>query len=107
MNKKEYVSRILQLYLALPETPNRVNRLDYRLAEELNEKGIAEEHVEAAMLMATARRLARNPKASPLGPIRSLHYFLPVLNEVTKNGIPEGYLQYLRGYLRSRFKHHG
>ncbi len=105
MNKKEYVSRILQLYLALPETPNRINRLDYRLAEELNNKGIVQEDVETAMLMATARRLARNPKAPPLGPIRSLHYFLPVLNEVIQNGIPKGYLQYLRNRLHGCFKH--
>jgi hypothetical protein len=95
MNKKDYVSKVLQLYLALPETPSRLNRLDYRLAGELHERGVTQEEIETAMLMAIARRLARNPQAPPLGPIRSLHYFLPVLNEVSSTRVPEGYLQYL------------
>ena len=38
--------------------------------------------VETAFLLASVRRAARRPDAIPLGPIRSLHYFLPVIEEL-------------------------
>ena len=95
---------ILQLYLALPETPSWSNKLDYRLTEDLYDKGVSQQDMETAMLLATARRLARSPQAPPLAPIRSLHYFLPALEEVTRKQMPEGYLQYLRASLQPLLK---
>ena len=32
----------------------------------------------------------------PLGSIRSLHYFLPVIEELLAQAVPESYLAYLR-----------
>ena len=32
----------------------------------------------------------------PLGPIRSLHYFMPVIEELLAHPVPESYLAYLR-----------
>jgi len=32
----------------------------------------------------------------PLGPIRSLHYFMPVIEALLAQAIPESYLAYLR-----------
>jgi hypothetical protein len=54
--------------------------------------------VEAAFLLASARRAARRPDAIPLGPIRSLHYFLPVIQELLHTPLHHGdaYLAYLR-----------
>jgi hypothetical protein len=95
VSKSEYVERILKLYTGLAETPTRYSRLDRRLAEELYEKGIALEEVEAAMLLASARRLLRSKDAPKLGPIRSLHYFLPVIEEVRQQPLSAGYLEYL------------
>jgi hypothetical protein len=80
--REEYVSRVLSLYLGLAETPARSSRLDRRLAEELYENQIGLEEVESAMILASARRLLRSANAPKLGPIRSLHYFLPVIDEV-------------------------
>jgi hypothetical protein len=80
-----FVERILSLYLVLPETPPRASRTDRRLAEELYEKKIKEGEVEAALLRATARRLLRSADAPKLGPIRSLHYLLPAIDEVRIN----------------------
>ena len=101
---KDYVSAILELYLALPETPQRFSKLDYRLAQELYNQGVRQQDMEMGMLLATARRLARSSQALPLAPIRSLHYFLPALQEVTRKQIPPGYLQYLRASLQAQFK---
>jgi hypothetical protein len=48
------------------------------------------------MRLALARRNARPPDADPLPPIRSLHYFMPVIDELPPGPPPEGYLDYLR-----------
>ena len=48
------------------------------------------------MRLALGRRNARPPDADPLPPIRSLHYFLPVIDELPPGPPPEGYLDYLR-----------
>ena len=44
------------------------------------------------------RRAARRPDALPLGPIRSLHYFLPVIEELLHTPLRYGqtYLASLR-----------
>lgn len=99
-----FVERILKLYQDLPETPSRASRTDRRLAEELYEKGIQEEEVEASLLLATARRLLRSADAPKLGPIRSLHYFLPVIEEVRTSPLSASYLEYLRRKLSDRAK---
>jgi hypothetical protein len=48
------------------------------------------------MRLALGRRKARPPDADPLQPIRSLHYFLPVIDELPPGPPPDGYLNYLR-----------
>lgn len=95
-SKPEYVEQVLKLYLGLSETPARYSRLDRRLAEDLYEKGIELEEVGAAMILATARRLLRSKDAPRLGQIRSLHYFLPVIEEVRSVPISSDYIEYLR-----------
>jgi hypothetical protein len=95
-SRQAYVERILQLYRQAPETPARHSRLDRRLAAEFYEREVKIEEVEAAILLAVARRLLRNPRAPKLGPIRSLHYFAPVIEEVRSNPLTESYLEYLR-----------
>jgi hypothetical protein len=99
IEREEYVSRVLRLYLGLAETPARSSRLDRRLAEELYEKRIELEEVESAMILVSARRLLRSADAPKLGPIRSLHYFLPVIDEVRSVPVSADYIQYLRGKL--------
>jgi len=99
IEREEYVSRVFRLYLGPAETPTRWSRLDRRLAEELYEKRIKLEEIEAAMILASARRLLRSADAPILGPIRSLHYFLPVIDEVRSVPVSAGYMQYLRGKL--------
>ena len=42
-----------------------------------------------------ARRIRRDPELGPLGPIRSLAYFVPVVEEVQSEDWPEGYMGYL------------
>ena len=91
-----YAKAVLDLYLALPETPTRVNRRDRALALQLFRRAVPLPTIEAAFMLASARRLCRPTDAPPLGSIRSLHYFLPVIEEILSQPLPAGYLDYLK-----------
>ena len=90
------IERLLRLYLALPHTPTRASRYDRRLALELRQRRITWEVVETALLLATARRCLRDPSLAPLPPIRSLHYFLPVIEEVLSTEMAPDYVRHLK-----------
>lgn len=92
---QSYVERILRVYLQFPDTPNRVNRLDRKLAQNLYEQRIPAETVEAAMLLAMLRR-KKPPDVPALPPIRSLHYFIPVIREITAAPLTNDYVEYLK-----------
>lgn len=90
----EFVSRVLALYLGLPDVAaRRPSRIDRTLAATLFQRGITLEQIEAAMLLARLRRAARSPT---LPPIRSLHYFIPVIDEITSVPLSPEWLAYLR-----------
>ena len=101
---ESYRQTLLDLYLRLPDTPCRVSRHDGRLAQQLWERQIPLTTVETAFLLASVRRATRRPAAIPLGPIRSLHYFLPVIEELHHTPLHHGdaYLAYLRSKVRLR-----
>lgn len=91
-----YIETLLELYLSLPETPSRTSRYDRELASHLCERKVPLETIEAAFLLASARRLFRDPALTPLQPIRSMHYFLPIIEEVSVGPISLDYVKYLR-----------
>ena len=101
LSKSRYISRILQKYLQLPETPDRVSKSDWQLAERFYERQIPPEDVEAALLLGSARRIARDSTAPRLSSIKSLRYFVPIITEVTEQGLPQGYLAYLENIVKS------
>lgn len=68
-SRQAYVERVLELYRQAPETPARSSRLDRYLAGEFYERQVRIDEVGAAILLAPARRLLRNPRAPKLGPI--------------------------------------
>jgi hypothetical protein len=92
----EYADAALQLYLRLPETPLRPSSNDRQTAETLHARGITLAAIESALLLGSLRRLARSPGLPPLSPIHSLAYFLPVIEEILFNPVPNDYLGYLR-----------
>ena len=89
-------SWIIDTYLRLPDTPTRARHQDRLLAAQLHERGVPEAIIEAAFLLATTRRINRPPEAEPLTPIRSLRYFLPVIEELLRLPPAASYLTYLR-----------
>jgi hypothetical protein len=86
-------------YVWLPGTPHKTSRQDRRLASSLFEQAVPLAVVRAALLLAAARRSLRSPHLSPLPPIRTLHYFLPVIEEVLATPPDPGYVDYLAGKL--------
>ena len=80
-SRSTYVQTLLKAYLDLPETPLQSRPADRRLAHQLYDRALPLKTVQTALLLASARRLTREPQAPPLQPIRSLHYFVPVIEE--------------------------
>jgi hypothetical protein len=96
-----FVASVLNLYLDLPDTPIRYNSADQSLAQRLHEQQVSLPVIEAALLLASLRRLLRPQALPPLPRIRSLAYFQPVIDELLQQPLPDSYLQYLRLKLRS------
>ena len=92
----EYTRRVLEAYRATPGTCGVARRPDRAFALQLFARGVPLAAVENAMVLACARRLARPAEAAPLGVIRSLAYFSPVIDEVLELRVSDDYFQYLR-----------
>jgi hypothetical protein len=93
---KDYSIAVLGLYARLPDTPAKIRSADRRLLEQLYSRGIPLSTLEAALFLASARRICRDPAKPSLPQIRSLAYFLPVIEELSQNPLPAGYLTYVR-----------
>jgi len=100
MEQCDYVRRLLEAYRVTPGTCGVVSRLDRMLAAQLHQRGVPLEAVENAFVLAAARRLIRPADATPLGTIRSLAYFSPVIEEVLQLQVGREYFQYLRHKLQ-------
>jgi hypothetical protein len=93
---EEYVRRVLEAYRKTPGTMGTIRRPDRMLAAQLYQRGISLSVVENALVLAATRRVIRPPDAPPLGAVRSLAYFLPVIEEVLELRVNPDYFQYLR-----------
>jgi len=102
-----YVAGVLILYVELPETPMRASVQDQWQARRLFDRSVPLHVVESAFLLASLRRLVRPADGPPLSPIRSLAYFLPVINELLAHPAPDNYLDYLRLKLRRATEQRG
>lgn len=88
---QEYVTRLLERYRQTPTTCGRIRREDRPLAKRLFLQRTPLCAVEAAFHLAAVRRIYREPNP-PLTPIRSLYYFLPVIEEILHTPIPPDYI---------------
>jgi len=100
MEQRDYVCRLLDAYRATPGTCGAVRRPDRVLAAQLHQRGVPLEAVENAFVLAAARRMIRPADAAPLGAIRSLAYFSPVIEEVLQLQVGQEYFQHLRHKLQ-------
>ena len=94
--QEEYVRQVLEAYRKTPGTMGTVRRADRLLAAQLYQRGLSLKVIENALVLAATRRLIRPSEAPPLGTIRSLAYFLPVIEEVLASHASPEYFAYLR-----------
>lgn len=100
-DQTEYIRQVLEAYRQTPGTTGTVRRPDRVLAMQLFLRGVSVSVIENAFMLAATRRLMRPADAPPLGTIRSLAYFLPVIEEVRELRVSPAYFQYLRHKLQS------
>jgi hypothetical protein len=96
ISREEYVRRVLDAYRTTPGTTGNVRRADRLLAVQLYQRGVPLIAFENALVLAVTRRLVRPADALPLGTIRSLAYFVPVIEEVLEIKVGQDYFEYLR-----------
>lgn len=100
MNEQDrYLHRLLDSYRRLPGTLGRVLRVDRRTALALYRRRIDLDVIHHAFILGTARRTFATYPASSV-PIRTLRYFLPLIDEVLDSPPDPEYLGYLRLRLR-------
>ena len=94
--QEEYIRQVLEAYRQTPGTMGTVRRADRILAAQLYQRGLSLKVIENALVLAATRRLIRPADAPPLATIRSLAYFLPVIEEVLELHVTPDYFQHLR-----------
>ena len=94
--RQDYIRRVLDAYRRTPGTTGLVRRSDRLLAAALHDRGVPLLAVENALVLAVARRLVRSPDATALQPMRSLHYIMPVIDEVLALPASQDYYRYLQ-----------
>jgi hypothetical protein len=99
-DQEEYIRLVLEAYRKTPGTMGTVRRSDRLLAAQLFERDVSVSVIRNAFVLAATRRLMRPADAPPLGTIRSLAYFLPVIEEVRELRVSPDYFEYLRHKLQ-------
>lgn len=99
--RARYVREVLRLYRATPTVLGHVRKADRAFAATLFDRGVPLFVVENALLVGASRRVLNNACAEPLPPVRSLHYFAAIIDEMLRR--PLGYrdLDELRHRLRN------
>jgi hypothetical protein len=88
--KNKYVREVLRLYLATPTVVGPVRRADHIYAENLFRQRVPLYAIANAFIVGAARRILHNGyTASPMPPVRSLHYFRNIIQETLDR--PPGY----------------
>jgi hypothetical protein len=98
--REDYVRKVLEAYRNTPGTCGNLRRTDRTLAVQLYQRGVPLSIVENALVLAAVRRMIRPADAPPMTTVRSLAYFLPVIEEVLEMEVGEEYFQYARQKLQ-------
>ncbi len=98
--REDYVRKVLEAYRNTPGTCGHLRRPDRLLAVQLYQRGVPLSKIENALVLAAVRRMIRPADAPPLTTVRSLAYFLPVIEEVIEMEVGEEYFQYAQQKLQ-------
>ena len=95
-NQEDYIRHVLDAYRQTRGTTGTIRRPDRLLAAQLQQRGVPLTAIENALVLAAARRMIRPAGSPPLDTIRSLAYFLPVIEEVLSLRVNPDYFRHLR-----------
>lgn len=98
--REDYVRKVLEAYRNTPGTCGNLRRQDRLLAVQLYQRGVPLIKIENALILAAVRRMIRPADAPPLTTVRSLAYFMAVIEEVIEMEVGEEYFQYARQKLQ-------
>ena len=87
--------KILGVYVRAPDTPDRPSDADRELAKASLQRGTDAENLVHAIKVASIRRQLRDPPWPPLPPVRSLAYYLRVLEDLDQQALEPGYVDYV------------
>lgn len=96
LTRTDYIRKVLDAYCHTPGITGVIRRNDRRLAAALYDRGVPITVVANALVLAASRRIFRSPDAPVLQPVRSLHYVLPVIDEVLAVRVSQDYYRYLQ-----------
>ena len=96
LTRTDYIRKVLDAFCHTPGTTGVIRRNDRRLAAALYDRGVPITAVVNALVLAASRRIFRSPDAPVLQPVRSLHYLLPVIDEVLATRVSQDYYRYLQ-----------
>ena len=99
-DRLQYVSAVLDAYRNNPDTLGHVRASDRKLARHFFDARVPLKVICAALALAALRRGYRADGADPHEPIRSLHYFKPIIEEVAKLPADSAYFTYLEIRMR-------
>jgi len=95
MTRREYIRRVIHLYLDAPHTPTKPRKSDWTVAGQFHNDRVPIDRIEHAIALASLRRSLRPQGSEPLEPIRSLAYIRPVIQHLRRTGLEDGYRQYV------------
>ncbi len=99
MTPHAYVADLLTFFRALPGTTGRSGPADRKIAIGLHDRDVPLDLVRAALVIGAARRLlVASPSTTR---VRSLAYFLPVVEELLLETPDPGYVAHLERRLRT------
>lgn len=99
-SETEYVDCIKRWFLAHPIVRASFGAADRELAGDLYRRGTPLKQVERALLLGLARKYTSWLNTQNAAPITSLHYFLPLIEEVGQTQVSDSYWSYLEMRLR-------
>jgi hypothetical protein len=102
----DYVGAIRDIYAELPITARALPSNELDVARQLHREGVRLRHVEAGLLVATARRVLGN-EPQGLEPMCSLRDVVPIIEQARRAGVGQGYVDYLRHKLRHVLETYG
>ena len=91
MNRAEFLTAVIRLFLAQPGAPARASRNDWAVAQALYARGVDLRDFGHAVRLATLRRIAGDSLLS----VRSLAYYRQVLEQLTTEDRDAGYVRYV------------